>query len=152
MQYVSLHSDIKTVKDEIESSKSKQTELFDQRPPAYTMMQMDKKLKEESKIELRMNQLESIIEKVKKKLQLLVNQAVITNETLLKLLEAQTSTSNDNKKGKKDESLSKPQGDQSKDVHAPTAGPSNPNNESAIKPVKTKRKSTHTERHEERKR
>ena len=139
MQYVSLHSDIKFVKDEIQSRKSKQTELFDQRLHAYTMMQMDKKLKEESKMELRMNQLEGRIEKVEEKLQLLVNQAVITNETLLKLLEAQNSTSNDNKKGEKDESLSKPQGDQSKDVQAPTAGPLNPNSEVAVKPVKTKR-------------
>ena len=56
------------------------------------------------------------------------------------------------KKGEKDESLSKPQADQSKDVQAPTAGPSNPNVEAAINPVKTKRKSTHTERHNERKR
>ena len=72
------------------------------------MMQMDKKLKEESKIELRMNQLEGRVEKVEEKLQLLVNQAVITNKTLLKLLEAQNSTSNDNKKWEKDESLRKP--------------------------------------------
>ena len=70
----------------------------------------------------------------------------------MKLLEAQNSNPNDKKKGEKDESLSKPQGDQPKDVQAPTAGPSNPNTEAAIKPVKTKRKSTHTERHEERKR
>ena len=98
MQYVSLHSNIKTVNDEIESNKSKQTELFDQRLPAYTMMQMDKKLNEESKIELRMNHLESRVEKVEEKLQFLVSQAVITNETLLNLLNAQTSTSNDNKK------------------------------------------------------
>ena len=48
--------------------------------------------------------------------------------------------------------MSKPQDDQKKDVQAPTAGPSNPNTEAAIKPVKTKIKSTHTERHEERKR
>ena len=109
MQYVSLHSDLRTVKDEIVSTRTKQTEIFDQRLPAYTMMQVDKNLKEESKIELRMNQLESRVEKVEEKLQLLVNQAVITNETLLNLLEDQTSNSNDNKKGEKDESLRKPQ-------------------------------------------
>ena len=50
------------------------------------------------------------------------------------------------KRGEKDESLSKPQAAQ-----APTIVPLNPNIET-VKPVKTKRKSTHTERHEERKR
>ena len=53
MQYVSLHSDLKNVKDEIENTKSKQKELFDERLSAYTMLTMDKKLKAESKIELR---------------------------------------------------------------------------------------------------
>ena len=56
------------------------------------------------------------------------------------------------KRGDKDESLSKPQADETKDVQAPTSDPSNPNTEAAIKPVKTERKSTHTKRHEERKR
>ena len=37
-------------------------------------------------------------------------------------------------------------------MQAPTVGPSNRNTEVAIKHVKTKRKSTHTKRHEERKR
>ena len=89
---------------------------------------------------------------MEEKLKLLVTQATHTNELLVKLLEAQNSNPNDNKKGEKDESLSKPQADQSKDVQAPTVGPSNPNIEATIKPVKTKRKSTPTERHEERKR
>ena len=65
------------------------------------------------------------------KLQLLVHEVVKTNEILLKLLEAQTSNPNDNKKGEKDESLRKSQGEQD---HA--AGPSNPNveTEAAVKP------------------
>ena len=33
MQYVSLHYDIENVKDEIENTKSKQKELFDERLP-----------------------------------------------------------------------------------------------------------------------
>ena len=98
MQYVSLHSDLRTVKDEIESTRTKHNELFDQRLPAYTMMQVDKKPKEKSKIKLRMNQLESRVEKVEDKLHQLVNKTVITNETLMKLIEAQTSNSNDSKK------------------------------------------------------
>ena len=113
---------------------------------------MDKKLKAESKIKLRMDQLEGRVGKVEEKLQLLVTQATQTNELLVKLLEAQNSNPNDNKKGEKDELLSKPQADQPKDVQAPTVGPSNPNTEATIKPVKTKIKSTYTERHEERKR
>ena len=143
MQYISLHSDLKNVKDEIESTKSKQKALFDERLPAYTMLTMDRKLKAESKIELRMDQLEGRVGKVEEKLQLLVSQATQTNELLVKLLEAQNSNPNDNKKGEKDESLSKPQAAQ-----APTVVPLNPNTEA----VKTKRKSTHTEKHEERKR
>ena len=45
MQYISLHSDLKNVKDELESTKSKQKALFDERLPAYTMLTMDRKLK-----------------------------------------------------------------------------------------------------------
>ena len=88
---------------------------------------------------------------MEEKLQLLVTQATQKNGLLVKLLEAQNSNPNDNKKGEKYESLRKPQAGQSKDVQAPTAGLSNPNIEAAIKPVKTKRKSTHTERHEKKK-
>ena len=88
MQYVSLHSDLKNVKDEIESTKSKQKELFDKRLPAYTMLTMDRKLKSESKIELRMDQLEGRVGKVEEKLKLLVTQAIQTNELLMKLPEA----------------------------------------------------------------
>ena len=49
-QYISLHYDLKNVKDEIESTKSKQKALFDERLPAYTMLTMERKLKAESKI------------------------------------------------------------------------------------------------------
>ena len=107
MQYVSLHSDLKTVKYEIENNMTKHQDLFDTRLPAYTMLTMDKKPNEESKIELRMNQLEGRVGKVGDNLQLLVNQAVHTNEIILKLLEAQNSNPNDNKKGEKCESLRK---------------------------------------------
>ena len=102
------------------------------------MMNMDKKLKEESKIKLRMNQLEGRVGKVLEKLQLLVHEAVKTNEILLKLIEAQTSNPNHNKKGEKDESLSKPQ-DQNKEE---VVGPSNPNTES--KAVKAPKKDEHS--------
>ena len=88
MQYISLHSDLKNVKDKIESTKSKQKALFDERLPAYTMLTMDRKLKVESKIELRMDQLEGKDGKVEEKLQLLVSQATQINELLVKLLEA----------------------------------------------------------------
>ena len=112
-------------------------------------MNIDKKLKEESKIDLRMNQLEGRACKVEEKLQILVHESVKTNGILLKLLEAQTLNPNDNKMGKKDESLSKPQ-DQYKEE---AIGPSNPNTQSeAVKAAKRKRMSTHTQRHEERKR
>ena len=89
-----------------------------------------------------MDQLEGRIGKVEEKLQLLVSQATQTNELLVKLLEAQNSNPDDNNKGEKDESLRKPQGAQTS-----TAVPLNPNTEAVL----TKRKSTHTEKHEERK-
>ena len=76
MQYVSLHYDLKNVKDEIKNNITKQKDLFDTRLPAYTMLNMDKKMKKESKIELRMNQLEGRVGKVEEKLQIIVNQAV----------------------------------------------------------------------------
>ena len=46
-----------------------------------------------------MDQLEGRVGKVEEKLQLLVTQATQTNELLVKLLEAQNSNPNDNKKG-----------------------------------------------------
>ena len=63
----------------------------------------------------------------------------------------QTSNPDDNKKGEKDESSSKPQTQKPEDV---AGGPSNPNieSEAAVKVPKRKRMSTHTQRHEERKR
>ena len=75
------------MKDKIESTKSKHKALFNERLPAYTMLTMDRKLKVESKIELRMDQLEGIVGKVEEKLQLMVSQATQTNELLVKLLE-----------------------------------------------------------------
>ena len=114
------------------------------------MLTLDKRLKEESKIELRMNQLEERVGKVEDKLQLLVNQAVQTNEILLKLLEAQISNPNNNKKGEKDESLRNPQDNQSTEVQAQTVGPSNPNAKEAVKLPNKKRMSTQTQRHQER--
>ena len=89
--------------------------------------------------------------KVDEKLQFLVNQVVHTNEIVLKLLEAQNSNPNDNKKGEKDESLRNPQDDQTTEVQAQTAGPSNLNSEVVGKPPNSKRMSTQTQRHHEKK-
>ena len=73
-------------------------------------------------------------------------------EEPMQLLEAQNSNPNDNKKGEKDESLRKPQDNQSTEVQTQTAGPSNPNSVTIVKPPNRKRMSTQTERHEKRKR
>ena len=148
MQYVSLHSDLKNVKDEIENTKTKQKDLFDERLHALTMLNMDKKLKEESKIALRMDQLEGRVGKVEEKLQPLVHEVVKTNEILQKLLKAQIQTQNDNKKGEKDESSSNPQNQNQEEA----VGPLNPNSEDVVKAPKRNRMSTQTQRHEERKR
>ena len=99
-----------------------------------------------------MNQLEGRVGKVEEKLQLLVNWAAQSNEILLKLLEVQNSNTNDNKKGENDGSLRKPQDNQSIEIQAQIADPSNPNSEAVVKPPNRKRISTQTERHEERKR
>ena len=50
MQYASPYYDLKNVKDENENTNSKQKDLFNERLPALTMLNMNKKLKEESKI------------------------------------------------------------------------------------------------------
>ena len=55
------------------------------------------------------------------------------------------------KRGEKDESLRKPQDDQTKEVQTQTTGPSNPNTEEAVKLPNRKRMSTQTQRHQERK-
>ena len=80
---------------------------------------MDKNLKEESKIALKMDQLEGRVGKVEEKFQLLVCEAVKTNEILQKLLEVEIQTQNDNKKGNKDESSSKPQNQNTEEVVGP---------------------------------
>ena len=95
-----------------------------------------------------MNKLKGRVGKVEGKMQLLVNQAIQTNEILLKLLEAQNSIPNYNKKGDKDESLRKPQDNQSTEVQAQRAGPSNPNTEEAVKLPNRKRMITQTQRHQ----
>ena len=118
MQYFSLHSDHKNIKYEIDSTKTKQKDLFDERLPALTMLNMDKNLKEESKIALRMDQLEAMVGKVEEKL--LVHEAIKTNEILQKLLEAQIQTQDDNKKGDKDESSSKPQNQNQEEAIGPS--------------------------------
>ena len=79
-----------------------------------------------------------------------MTQTVHTNKLLVKLIGARNSNPNDNKKGEKDESLRKPQDNQI-ELQAQTAGPSNPNSETVVKPPNRKRMSTQTQRHQERK-
>ena len=81
----------------------------------------------------------------------ILDENIHQSKILKKLLAAQTSNPDDNKKGEKDESSSKPQAQIPEDV----GGPSNPNVETdaaIAKAPKRKRMSTQTQRHEERKR
>ena len=58
MQYISHKTSIKSVQEDVESAKISQTNIFDQRLPALTMLNLEKKLKEESKLADRIEKLE----------------------------------------------------------------------------------------------
>ena len=96
----------------------------------------------------------NMIEKLEKRvgtmegtLKAILEESIHQSKILKELFAAQTSNPNDNKKGKNDEFSSKSQDQIPEDA----SGPSNPNFEAVIKAPKSKRMSTHTQRHEERK-
>ena len=49
IQFISLHTSLKSVQEDVEQDKEKQTKLFDQRLLDLTMLNLEKKLKEESR-------------------------------------------------------------------------------------------------------
>ena len=151
MQYIGHKTSIKSVQEYVESVKSSQANLFDQRLPALTMLNLAKKLKEESKLADRIEKLEIRVDTMEDTLKAILDEIIHQSKILTKLLVAQTSNPNDNKKGEKDESLSKPQTQKPENA---AGGPSNPNieSEAAVKSTKRKRLSTQTQRHEKRKR
>ena len=129
MQYISLRTSIKSVQDDVESVKSSQANLFDQRLPSLTMLNLEKKLKEESKLANRIEQLETRVDTMKGTLKAILEKSIHQRRILTKLFDVQTSNPDDNKKSEKDESSSKPQAQKPEDDDG---GPSNPNNQSEV--------------------
>ena len=115
------------------------------------MLNLEKKLKEESQLENRIEKLEERVDTIEGTLKAILDERIHQSNILKKLLEAHTSNPDDNKKGEKDESSSKPQSQIPEDT-GDAGGPSKPNTEAGIKSSKRKRMSTQTQRHEERKR
>ena len=122
--------------------------MFDQRLIALTMLNLEKKLKEEYKLAKRIEKIEEMVGTMEGTLKANLEESIHHSKILKELFAAQTSNPNDNKKGEKDESLSKPQAQ----VPECAGGPSNPNSKVVVKAPKRKRMSTQTQRHEERKR
>ena len=89
MQFVSLHTNLKSVQDAIENAKEKHKILFDERLPALTMLNMEKNLKEESKMVLRMDKVEARVDTVEGTLKTILDQSTHTNNLLQNMLEAQ---------------------------------------------------------------
>ena len=79
MQFISHHTLIKSVREDVENLKEKHKTLFDERLFALIMLNMEKKLKEESKLVLRMDKLEEKVNIVEGKLKLMVHEVVRTN-------------------------------------------------------------------------
>ena len=50
MQFMSIHTNIKFVQEDVEEAKEKQTNIFGQRLPALIILNLKKELKEESKL------------------------------------------------------------------------------------------------------
>ena len=99
MQFISLHTNIKSVHEEIENAKKVPKSLFDDRLPAMAMLNMDKKLKEESKMVERIERLEERVGTIEGTLRTILDESIHTNNLFQKLLEAQLHTQDDNKKG-----------------------------------------------------
>ena len=150
MQFISLKTSIKFAQEDVESFKETQSTLFDQRLSALTMPNLEKKLKEVSQLENRIEKIEKRVGIIEGTLKAILDKSIQQSKIIKELLAAQTSNPYDNKKGEKDESSSKPQSQIPEDA---TGGPSNRNTESevVVKAPKRKRMSTQTQRNEERK-
>ena len=109
MQYISLKTSIKSVQEDVKSVKTNQTNLFDQRLSALTMLNLEKKLKEESQLANRIEKLEERVGTIEGTLKAILDESIHQRKILKELLAAQTSNPYDNKKGENDESSSKPQ-------------------------------------------
>ena len=89
MQFVSLHTNLKNVHDENENAKEKQKNLFGHRLHALTMLNMEKKLKEESKMVGRIEKLEERVGTMECTLRTILDENIHTNNLLQKMLKAQ---------------------------------------------------------------
>ena len=85
MQFINLHTSIKTVREDVENAKEQQKNLFDQRLPTMTMLNMEKKLKEESKMVLIIEKIESMVDTMKGTLKTILDQNIHTNNILQKM-------------------------------------------------------------------
>ena len=109
MQYISLKTSIKSVQEDVEAVKTSQTNLFDKRLPYLTMLNLEKKLIEESALTHRIEKLETRVDNMEGTLKAILDEIIHQRKILKELLVAQTSNPDDNKKGEKNECSSKTQ-------------------------------------------
>ena len=100
MQFISLHTNLKSVHEEIENAKEKQKSLFHDRLPAMTMLNMENKLKEESKMVERIERIEESVGTMEGTLKTILDENIHTNQLLQKLLESQLKPEIITKKGR----------------------------------------------------
>ena len=106
MQNAGLISTVKSLRKEMDNTKSKQEVAMDVRIPPMTQKYILERLKKESTIERTIQNLNIRIEAVEKNLQLVLQNQITQDELLKKLLATHSESSSlpldDNKKGEKE--------------------------------------------------
>ena len=82
MQFISLKTSIKYVQEDVESAKEKQSTLFDQRLSTLTMLNMEKKLKEESQLANRIEKLEERVGTMEGTLKAILDESIHQSKIL----------------------------------------------------------------------
>ena len=104
MQLTTLHSEIRSMQTLVDETKGKQERLLDERLPAFTMIQMQKKLKEESQLSNKITKVEERMSAMDRTLHELVEGNIHTNKLFQQLLNTphDDQTLDANKKGEKE--------------------------------------------------
>ena len=103
MQLMGLHLNMKSIKNRLDEAKDKLESLFDDKIHALSMIQMNKRLKEEFQLSNRIIKVEEGVNSMERTLHTLVEGTVHTNKLLQQLLDTPTLTQtlDDNKNGEK---------------------------------------------------
>ena len=88
MNYISLHTSIKSVQQEVETLKTSQPNMFDKRLPDVSMLNMEKKLTEDFALTQRIENLETRVDIMEGTLKTILEESIHQSKILKGLLEA----------------------------------------------------------------